>query len=106
MTNNTWLLYSTFPTRAEAISAARTLVGERLVACANIVDGVTSVYRWQGAVQEEGEVVMFAKTTQSQADKAIARLASLHSYELPCVTAWPLGKGHAPFCEWVEQETS
>ena len=51
-----WMLYSTFPNRAEALSAARTLVESRLAACANLVDGVTSIYEWQGAVQQEQEV--------------------------------------------------
>lgn len=102
----TWLLYSTFPNRAEALSAARQLVEERLVACVNIIDGATSVYRWENEVQEAAEVVLFAKTTAAQVDKAVARVASLHSYDVPCVTAWPLARGNALFCQWVEAETA
>lgn len=105
MTNNIWLLYSTFPSRDEAVSLSRLLLEERLIACANIVGGVTSVYRWQGELQEENEVLLIAKTTAAQVDAAIARISSAHSYEVPCITAWPLAKGHAPFRDWIGQET-
>jgi periplasmic divalent cation tolerance protein len=100
-----WVLYSTFPNSAEALSVARTLVQERLVACVNIVGNVTSVYRWQEEIQQESEVVLIAKTSASQVDPAIAYIKHIHSYELPCITAWPLEKGQGDFLQWVGQET-
>lgn len=100
-----WVLYSTFATRDEAFSAARTLLDERLIACANVMDGAVSLYRWQGEVRQEGEAVMIAKTSRPHVDAAVARLKALHGYDVPCVVAWPLAAGHAPFLDWVAAET-
>ncbi len=100
------MLYSTFPNRAEALSAARALVEGRLAACANLLSDVTSVYEWQGAVQQEQEVVMLAKTDGACVQAAIAKIKSLHSYELPAITAWNLKDGHPEFLRWVSQQTA
>jgi periplasmic divalent cation tolerance protein len=100
-----WLVYSTFPNRAEALSVARQLVEKHVVACANIVDGITSVYRWQSDIQQESEVVMIAKTSAHSLNTALELIKSLHSYDVPCITAWPIEAGHLPFLRWVEDET-
>ena len=100
------MLYSTFPNRAEALSAARALVEGRLAACANLLDGVTSVYEWQGALQQEQEVIMLAKTDASRVEAATATIKAMHSYELPCVAAWKIDAGHPEFLHWVSQQTT
>lgn len=101
-----WVLYSTFGNRDEAIFVAQTLLGERLIACANIYDQVTSLYRWQGEIQKETEVVMVAKTAEPAVPKAIAAIKRLHSYELPCVVSYPVENGFEPYLQWVNQETN
>lgn len=101
-----WLVYSTFPNRAEALSVARQLVEKHVVACVNVVDGVTSVYRWEAELQQESEAVLIAKTSGKARDKAIELIRSLHSYDMPCITAWPIETGHVPFLNWVKDETS
>lgn len=101
-----WLVYSTFPHRAEALSAARALVESRLAACVNIDENVTSVYRWEGEIQEEKEVALSAKTTKENVAKTIAALKSLHSYQVPCIIAYPIAEGFPPFLQWIAEETA
>lgn len=101
-----WLLYSTFPSGDEAISAARALLEKKLVACANISSPITSLYHWQGKLEQSQEVALLAKTAAGQVDKVIAVLKELHPYELPCVVAYPASRGFAPFLAWVEAETA
>jgi periplasmic divalent cation tolerance protein len=101
-----WMLYSTFGNSDEAIFVARDLLKSRLIACANVMDGVTSIYHWEGTVQQEKEVTLVAKTSAGRVEKAISRIKELHSYQVPSVAAWPLERGYAPFMEWVAGETS
>lgn len=98
-------LYMTAGSKDEAVSIARALVNAKLVACANVVDPVTSVFEWDGAVAEDSETVVFFKTTQACVERAIERIVELHSYDVPCVTALPIGGGYAPYLTWVKQET-
>ncbi len=100
------LLYATFANKEEALSIAHKLLEEKLIACANVLDGGASIYRWQGEVQQASEVIMFAKTTQGKAEKAAKRIKELHSYDLPCVLILPVESGLPEFMEWVETETS
>ena len=98
------LLYITAGDREEALALARMLVGERLAACANVLGAATSVYRWQGAVQEEGEVVLVAKTVENRVEAASRRVREAHSYDSPCVVALPISGGDADFLAWVRDE--
>jgi periplasmic divalent cation tolerance protein len=100
-----YLLYSTFAKKDEAISAADALLAARLIACANIVDGMTSLYRWEGAVCREPEALLLAKTSRQALAKAMEMLKSLHPHTLPCIVAYPAQHGFAPFLKWVEDET-
>jgi len=100
------LLYATFPGKEEAISIANKLLEEKLIACANVLDGSTSVYNWQGETKEQNEAILFAKTREGQSQKAISRIKELHSYELPCILVLPVDGGFPLFMEWVEKETS
>jgi len=99
-------VHSTFPNRDEALFAARQLLDKRLIACANIYEGVASLYRWEGKIQEETEVVLLAKTSKGRVSAAIAAVKALHSYELPCIIAYPAAEAFPPFLQWVEAETS
>lgn len=98
-------MHSTFATRDEAISAARALLEARLIACANIIDGATSLYRWEGKLHQEQESILLAKTSKSQLDAAIIRLKEIHPYELPAIVAYP-AQAHAPYAQWVTNEAS
>ncbi len=100
------VLYTTCPSREEGLLIARTLVEEHLVACANLWEGVTSVYRWEGEVQQDSEVVVLFKTKADLIDEATQRIRELHSYECPCVTAWPISGGNESYLDWIASETA
>ena len=97
--------YITAGSRDEALALGRALVDERLAACANVIEGMTSVYRWQGAIQEDPEVVLIAKTRRELVDPLTARVRELHSYDVPCVVALPVQGGNAAFLDWIVAET-
>jgi periplasmic divalent cation tolerance protein len=94
---------------AEAESIAEALVDERLAACVNILGGVLSVYRWQGAVERADQIAMIAmiaKTTQALFERLAARVRALHSYTTPAIVAWPIVAGDAAYLAWIAAETS
>ncbi len=98
------LLYVTCANRDEAKAIASALVEERLVACANILGPITSVYRWEGAVAEDEEVAMILKTRQGMTERVAARVTALHSYDLPCVVGLPIQGGNPDFLAWLHGE--
>ena len=98
-------LYVTAADAAEAGRIGRTLVEERLVACANVLSGMTSVYEWQGKICESNEAVLVLKTRAELADDATARVCALHSYECPCVVALPVLGGNDAFLAWVRAQS-
>ena len=98
-------VYMTAPNRAEAERIAQALLDARLIACANILDGGTSLYRWDGELQSEQETVMIAKTQMRLVQQACKLIAELHPYDVPCVTAMPVLKSHREYAEWVVAET-
>ena len=92
------------PVQAEAI--ARAAIAERLAACANLIPGVRSLYRWQGAVESAEETVLILKTAAARVPALSARVAQLHSYAVPCVAAVPLVDGSPAYLAWIAAETS
>ena len=95
-------VYAIFANAEEAERIGRTTIDERLAACINILSPVRSIYRWKGAVESADEVAAVLKTTDAVADRLIARIAALHSYEVPCIATWPTGKVLADYGAWVE----
>ena len=100
------MIYVTASTRDEAMSIARTLVAERLVACANVLGEATSVYQWQGKVEEAQEIVLIAKTRRDLADRALARIKVLHSYDVPCAVVYDMAAGLPAYLAWIDKETA
>jgi periplasmic divalent cation tolerance protein len=97
-------VYATFASDEEARRIARTLVEERLAACANLLGPIHSIYRWQGRIEEAGEVAALLKTTAGAAEALIARLAELHSYDVPAAVVWPIASALPAYAAWVEEE--
>jgi len=97
-------IYMTAGSKTEARKIGQALVESRLAACVNILDNMQSIYRWQEKVQEDSEVVLIAKTTETQVSRLIEKVKSLHSYDCPCVVSLPVSDGYAPFLEWVHKE--
>lgn len=99
------LVYMTASSRQEALAIGRTLVEQRLVACVNILDNMTSIYWWQGKIEEGSEVVLLAKTREEKLPDVIKTVRRLHSYECPCVVAVPITHGFAGYLRWIEAQT-
>jgi periplasmic divalent cation tolerance protein len=98
-------VYAVFASEEEAERIGRQMVEERLAACVNILGSIRSIYRWQGAVETAGEVAAIFKTSDREADRLITRIASLHSYDVPCIATWPIDKILASYADWVEDST-
>jgi len=98
-------VYATFASDGEARLIARTLVEERLAACANLLGPCHSIYRWQGEIEESEETAALFKTRAGAAEALIARLAELHSYEVPAAVVWPIDRALPSYARWVESET-
>jgi len=95
----------TAPDATSGGELARALVAERLAACANLVPGVRSIYRWEGEVQDDAEVLLVIKTAAGRLGAVVERVTALHPYDVPEVLALPAGGGSAAYLEWVVAES-
>ena len=100
------LVYMTFPDREAALSICRRLVEDRLVACANVLGAATSLYRWDGKLCEDAEVVAVAKTSTALVGAVTDAVKSLHPYDCPCVVALPIAGGNPAYLAWLDAETA
>jgi periplasmic divalent cation tolerance protein len=100
------LLYVTCGSIGEARSIGRTLVDERLIACANIIERMRSIYRWQGAIEEAEEAVLLLKTAAARVPEVIARVRALHGYTVPCVVELPLARGNPAYLDWIAAQST
>lgn len=100
------LCLSTCPDRAVADRIARALVDERLAACVNLLPGIASVYRWEGAVETGEEVLMLIKTAPERLQALTARIQALHPYDVPEVVAVEISGGLPAYLEWIASETT
>jgi len=101
---NACMIYVATSGPGEAKSIAKALVSERLIACANIIDGATSIYRWDDQVKEDTETLLIAKTSIAQREEAMHRMRELHSYETPCVVAYDIAAGLPDYLDWITSE--
>lgn len=96
-------VYAVFADVEEAERIGRSVVDERLAACVNILPRVRSIYRWKGDLQSADEVAAIFKTHHWRSDALMERIAELHSYETPCIVAWPIEKIVGSYADWVEE---
>jgi periplasmic divalent cation tolerance protein len=99
------LVLTTLPTADAAAEVAKAVVDEKLAACANILPALRSIYRWEGKIQDENEVLVLLKTRQAQYERLKARILGLHPYEVPEVLAIPVEQGNQPYLDWIARET-
>ncbi len=99
------LVLTTVPSTEVGEAIAEALVGERLAACANVLPAMTSVYRWQGAVEQEVEHQMVIKSTADRVAAVQARITELHPYDLPEFLVLAADAGSAPYLAWVAEST-
>jgi periplasmic divalent cation tolerance protein len=97
-------VYAVFGSEEEALRIGRACVEEQLAACVNLLGPVHSIYRWQGKIEEGAEVAALFKTTTEGAETLIARIAALHSYDVPAAVAWPIAAAESAYEAWVRDE--
>ena len=98
-------VYTTYPSIVEAEEAGRALVEQRLAACVNILPGMISHYRWEGAIQRGEETVMLIKTRASLAEAVRAAVKARHSYQTPAIVVLPIESMDQTYLAWVIAET-
>jgi periplasmic divalent cation tolerance protein len=98
-------VYTTYPSIVEAEQAGRALVERRLCACVNILPGMVSHYRWQGAIERGEEVVMIIKTRAALAERVRAAVKEMHSYVTPAILVLPLESVDPDYLHWLMAET-
>ncbi len=97
---------STAPDAETGARIAQVLVEERLAACVNVVPGIRSIYRWQGAIEDDREVLLLIKTRAERIDALAERLSALHPYEVPELLALPVDAGLDRYLQWVTSEVT
>lgn len=100
------VVYTTFPTLVEAERVGKALVEGRLAACANILPGMVSHYRWQGRVERGEEVVMLIKTRATLAEDVSAALRQMHSYETPAIVVIAPESVERTYLDWLLESTA
>jgi periplasmic divalent cation tolerance protein len=96
------IVITTTPSKIEAEKIAKTLLEERLIACANIIGPVQSLFWWQGKIDEAQEHLILMKTIKDLFSKLSGKVKALHSYQVPEIIAMPIVEGFKPYLEWLE----
>ena len=100
------LVYITSGSLEEAKKIGQILVEQNLVACVNLLENMTSIYKWEDKLDEDLEVVIIGKTRKSLMPKLIETVNSLHSYDCPCILELPIQGGNPDFLNWIKSETA
>ncbi len=98
-------VYITASDRDEAVRIGTALIEDRLAACANVIDGARSLYRWEGEVRDDPEAVVILKSRTELMDALASRVKEIHSYDVPCIVSWPILGGNAEYMSWLAAET-
>ena len=100
------LLYMTAGNMEEAQSIGQALVESKLIACANIIDHMHSIYVWDGKLQNDSEVILIAKTLKSRVPEIVETVCAMHSYDCPCIISIPISEGNPAFLDWIAAEVA
>ena len=106
MRNQPQIVLCTVPDRDTAEEIANILIADKLAACVNILPGVTSVYRWEGRIERDGESLLVIKSRSGLVDRLVAALVEAHPYEVPEVIALPVTGGNPSYLRWAAAETA
>ena len=99
-------LYMTAGSVEEAKNIGKILVGQNLAACVNLLENITSIYKWEEKLEESQEVIIIAKTRKTLMPKLIETVNSLHSYDCPCILELPIQGGDPDFLSWIKSQTA
>lgn len=105
MSDDLIFLYVTVPDHNTGMSIGKTLVTEKLAACANLLPPHDSIYEWDGKLEESKEQILLLKTRKSLGAEAESMVAELHPYECPCVLKLPINSANKAFQQWVMDQT-
>ena len=100
------VVLTTLATAEEAVALVQALLERRLIACGNILPGVRSLYRWEGKVADEREVIVLMKTKAARLEALELAFGELHPYKVPELLALPVSAGLHKYLEWIDDETS
>lgn len=100
------LIYSTFPSLEAAEKAGTGLVEKQLAACINIIPGMTSIYRWEGACERGSEIIMIIKTRKGLADIVTEVVAKEHPHTVPALLHLPIEGGLGAYLDWLLDSTA
>ena len=106
MSPETRVILTTFADEAAAESVVRTLLEERLVACATLIPGVRSLYRWKDGIENSPEIQVLLKTSGEQVSRCMARLEQLHPYEVPGIMELEPNSVSLPYAAWIRESLS
>ena len=95
------VVVTTVGTEEQAYTIAREIVARRQAACVNIVPGIRSIYRWKGKICKDGELLLIIKTLEDEFEGVTATIRELHSYELPEILTFNVGRGEQRFLDWI-----
>jgi periplasmic divalent cation tolerance protein len=98
------LVYVSCPDEACARDIGRKMVERRLAACANVIPRMTSIYRWEGALEEDKEALLLLKTVEGCLKVLVESVRKIHPYRLPCIVAYPAVGGLGEYLGWIEEQ--
>ncbi len=99
------VIYITVPAREVGEQLASTLVENKLAACVNIVPGISSMYQWQGQVEQDDELLLMVKTRTAYFDRLATLVKKIHPYEVPEIIGLPIVAGSNEYLAWIDGET-
>jgi periplasmic divalent cation tolerance protein len=98
------IIFSTCPDKNSAEKIAKELVENELAACVNMIEGLTSIYRWQGQICRDQELLLIIKTTSSKLNELETKIKALHPYQLPEIIALPINMGSKEYLNWLKSQ--
>jgi len=98
------MIYITAGSKDEAKRIGKALIITGLAACVNIIENMTSMYMWDGKLQDANETILIAKTTKERVSDLIEKVNTLHTYDCPCIVSLPVSDGNPAFLNWVANE--
>lgn len=97
------IIITTTSTKEEAVKIVHILLKERLIACANVIGSVLSLYWWQGNIQVDKELLIIMKSKEKLLEKTMKKILEIHSYKIPEILVLPIEKGSQPYFNWMEE---
>ncbi|MFX1268588.1 MAG: divalent-cation tolerance protein CutA [Promethearchaeota archaeon] len=98
-----YIFLVTVPNLEESKKIAKTLVENKIAACVNIIQGIISIYRWKGRIEEDGEQLLVIKTNERNCNQLIDKINEIHSYDTPECIGFKIEKGSEKYLNWINQ---